>query len=205
MKARRTAACRRLEPPQPHGQWQRGVLRQAPPCRSPRCLRSAGSSSLCMTSPMRALEREFGLQPPVGCWDPRSLRPDVNAESFARRRHTDLQCALNLLEADRQTWPHCCGPPSASSVCGRPSASGPTPRPMATWSASPGAAVPFPSGLWSAGRRSLCMTSPLRALGRELGVQPHVGFWDPRSRAAHDNAEGSPGVAWLISKVLLIS
>ena len=34
------------------------------------------------------------------------------------------------------------------------------------------------------------MTSPLRALGRELGVQPHVGFWDPRSRAADDNAEG---------------
>jgi hypothetical protein len=49
------------------------------------------------------------------------------------------------------------------------------------------------------------MTSPLRALGRELGVQPQVGFCDPRSRAAHDNAEGSPGVAWLISKVLLIS
>ena len=54
-----------------------------------------------MTSPLRVLEREFGLPPPVGCWDTRSLRPDVNAESLARRRHTDLKCALNLLEADR--------------------------------------------------------------------------------------------------------
>ena len=54
-----------------------------------------------MASPLGALERELGVQPPVSFLDPRSLRADSKAEGFARRRHAGLQGAFNLLEADR--------------------------------------------------------------------------------------------------------
>merc|ERR1719330_1152691 len=42
-------------------------------------------------SPLRAFEGELGVQPPFGIWDPLGLAGDGDAESFKRRRATELK------------------------------------------------------------------------------------------------------------------
>merc|ERR1712241_936458 len=42
-------------------------------------------------SPLRAFEGELGVQPPVGFWDPLGLSSDGDAETFRRRRATELK------------------------------------------------------------------------------------------------------------------
>ncbi|CAK9077648.1 unnamed protein product [Durusdinium trenchii] len=42
-------------------------------------------------SPLRAFEDELGVQPPVGFWDPVGYTRDGNAETFQRRRETEIK------------------------------------------------------------------------------------------------------------------
>merc|ERR1719206_837707 len=42
-------------------------------------------------SPLRAFESELGVQAPVGFWDPAGFTKDGDAESFARRRATEIK------------------------------------------------------------------------------------------------------------------
>jgi len=42
-------------------------------------------------SPLRAFESELGVQPPFGFWDPLGLTKDGDADSYRRRRATELK------------------------------------------------------------------------------------------------------------------
>merc|ERR1719382_2429800 len=42
-------------------------------------------------SPLRAFENELGVQPPLGFWDPLGYSADGDAETFRRRRATELK------------------------------------------------------------------------------------------------------------------
>merc|ERR1719264_2335130 len=42
-------------------------------------------------SPLRAFEKELGVQAPVGFWDPLGLANDGNVETFRRRRETEIK------------------------------------------------------------------------------------------------------------------
>ncbi|CAE7039429.1 FCPB [Symbiodinium natans] len=42
-------------------------------------------------SPLRAFEEELGVQPPVGFWDPVGYTRDGNADTFKRRRETEIK------------------------------------------------------------------------------------------------------------------
>merc|ERR1711939_493240 len=42
-------------------------------------------------SPLRAFENELGVQAPVGFWDPMGLSKDGDAETFKRRRVTEIK------------------------------------------------------------------------------------------------------------------
>merc|ERR1711992_368152 len=42
-------------------------------------------------SPLRAFENELGVQEPVGFWDPLGLAADGDAETFKRRRETEIK------------------------------------------------------------------------------------------------------------------
>ncbi|CAK0879630.1 unnamed protein product [Prorocentrum cordatum] len=50
-----------------------------------------GDWALYTGSPLRAFESELGVQAPVGYWDPLGLSADGDADSFKRRRETELK------------------------------------------------------------------------------------------------------------------
>merc|ERR1719226_421892 len=50
-----------------------------------------GDWALYTDSPLRAFESELGVQAPVGYWDPIGLSKDGNADSFKRRRETEIK------------------------------------------------------------------------------------------------------------------
>merc|ERR1712207_97756 len=50
-----------------------------------------GDWALYTDSPLRAFEGELGVQPPFGFWDPLGLTKDGDADSYRRRRATELK------------------------------------------------------------------------------------------------------------------
>merc|ERR1712151_457131 len=50
-----------------------------------------GDWALYTASPLRAFESELGVQAPVGYWDPLGLSKDGDAETFRRRRQTEIK------------------------------------------------------------------------------------------------------------------
>ncbi len=50
-----------------------------------------GDWSLYTASPLRAFENEFGVQAPVGFWDPAGFTADGSVENFNRRRQTEIK------------------------------------------------------------------------------------------------------------------
>merc|ERR1719375_3064811 len=50
-----------------------------------------GDWALYEASPLRAFEGELGVQPPVGFWDPLGLSANGDAQSFLRRRETEIK------------------------------------------------------------------------------------------------------------------
>merc|ERR1719408_220008 len=50
-----------------------------------------GDWSLYTASPLRAFEGELGVQAPVGFWDPLGLAADGDADTFKRRRSTEIK------------------------------------------------------------------------------------------------------------------
>merc|ERR1712113_1265340 len=50
-----------------------------------------GDWALYTASPLRALENELGVQPPVGFWDPLEFTKDGSRENFLRRRAVEIK------------------------------------------------------------------------------------------------------------------
>ncbi|CAE8741390.1 unnamed protein product [Polarella glacialis] len=50
-----------------------------------------GDWALYTASPLRAFESEFGVQAPVGFWDPAGFTADGSVENFNRRRQTEIK------------------------------------------------------------------------------------------------------------------
>merc|ERR1711997_1213995 len=50
-----------------------------------------GDWSLYADSPLRAFESELGVQAPVGYWDPLGLAKDGDADTFRRRRESEIK------------------------------------------------------------------------------------------------------------------
>merc|ERR1712151_1026603 len=68
-------------------------------------------------SPLRAFEGELGVQPPFGFWDPVGFCKDGDAESFKRRRATELKhgrvsmiATLGYIVPEYGRWPGDCSP-----------------------------------------------------------------------------------------------
>merc|ERR1712241_555616 len=70
-------------------------------------------------SPLRAFEGELGVQPPVGFWDPLGLSSDGDAETWGRRRATELKhgrvsmlACLGYITPEYFKFPGYCSPSS---------------------------------------------------------------------------------------------
>merc|ERR1712217_743001 len=78
-----------------------------------------GDWALYTDSPLRAFEGELGVQPPFGFWDPMGLAGDGDAESFKRRRATELKhgrvsmlACLGYIVPEFYKFPGYCSPSS---------------------------------------------------------------------------------------------
>merc|ERR1719343_1143161 len=76
-----------------------------------------GDWSLYEGSPLRAFESELGVQAPVGYWDPAGLSKDGDADSFRRRRVTEIKhgrvsmfACLGYIVPEYVKWPGYCSP-----------------------------------------------------------------------------------------------
>jgi len=68
-------------------------------------------------SPLRAFENELGVQAPVGFWDPAGFSADGDAESFRRRRITEIKhgrvsmiACIGYITPEYFKWPGYCSP-----------------------------------------------------------------------------------------------
>merc|ERR1712066_1083032 len=71
-----------------------------------------GDWALYTASPLRAFESELGVQAPVGYWDPLGLSKDGDAETFRRRRETEIKhgrvsmiATLGYIVPEYLKWP----------------------------------------------------------------------------------------------------
>merc|ERR1712066_1030218 len=71
-----------------------------------------GDWALYTASPLRAFESELGVQAPVGYWDPVGLSKDGDAETFRRRRETEIKhgrvsmiATLGYIVPEYLKWP----------------------------------------------------------------------------------------------------